>query len=287
MKGVYKEYIGSLAGTFLFVVAMNLIIEPLNLYNGNIAGCAQVINDIMVEFLPLGLPVGTNLVGIIMYIINLPLFVLAYKELSKRIFVRTILVVSFQSLALQLVPIPVAPILKDPLTACIIAGIISGYGVGTTLKCGSTGGGTDILGLFCAKKYPNFSVGKVQIMLSSFVFLYGALRYNLETVAYSAIFLVVSSITIDKVHEQNIKISALIFTKNPKVSEKIIQELDRGATQWMGEGCYLHAKTYIFMTVISKYEVSQLKQLVHELDSQAFITFNHSVSVDGNFVKRL
>ena len=60
-----------------------------------------------------------------------------------------------------------------------------------------------------------------------------------------------------------------------------------GATRWAGEGCYNKTETYIFMTIISKYEVDKLRKLIHEVDPDAFIIMNDDIDVDGHFIKRL
>ncbi|MDD3173453.1 MAG: YitT family protein [Herbinix sp.] len=280
------KYLGQLFGILLFAASLNLIIVPLNLYSGNLTGIAQILKTILIENLNVRLPDGIDLLGIIMFLYNVPLFILSYTKLSKSFFYCTLVCVTIQSLAIALIPIPKTPILDDPLTACIIGGIISGYGVGTTLKYGGSGGGTDVIGLYCAKKYPSFSVGKISIFLSSIVFIYCAIRYDIEIVVYSAIFLCVGAITLDRVHEQNIKTSAMIYTKVEAIDECIISTLGRGATRWFGEGCYTHEHTYIYMTVISKYEVGKLKRLVLEKDPDAFIIFNNRLDVTGNFIKR-
>lgn len=285
-KAILVRYLGSLFGILLFAGSLNLIIVPLNLYSGNLTGIAQIIKTTIMERFHLNLPEGFDLLGIIMFLFNVPLFLLAYKKLSKSFFYCTLVCVSIQSLAVSFIPIPKELILKDPLTACIVGGLISGYGVGTTLKYGGSGGGTDVIGLYCAQKYPSFSVGKISILLSSIVFFYCAIRYDIEIVVYSAIFTFVSAMITDLVHDQNIKTSAMICTKAEAVDECIINNLGRGATRWFGEGCYTHEHTFIYMTVISKYEVGKLKRLVRDLDPDAFIIFNNRLDVSGHFIKK-
>ncbi|MDD3173990.1 MAG: YitT family protein [Herbinix sp.] len=286
-KAMLIQYLGQLFGILLFAGSLNLIIVPLNLYSGNLTGIAQILKTTIIETFHPDLPEGFDLLGIIMFCFNIPLFILAYKKLSKSFFFCTLVCVTIQSIAVSILPIPRELILKDPLTACIIGGMISGYGVGTTLKYGGSGGGTDVLGMYFVQKYPNFSVGKISILLSSIVFLYCAIRYNIETVVYSAIFTFVGAMITDLVHDQNIKTCAMICTKAEAVDECILHHLGRGATRWCGEGCYTHEHTYIYMTVISKYEVGKLKRLIHNIDRDAFIIFNNRLGVSGNFIKKL
>ena len=83
---------------------------------------------------------------------------------------------------MQFTPVPSGPIIEDPLTACILGGIIAGFGSGLTLRNGGSAGGTDILGMYFAKKYPDFSVGKIQNIISAGVYCYCLFRYDIQMV---------------------------------------------------------------------------------------------------------
>lgn len=283
-KTNFINNVAQLTGVALYALSLNLLIVPQNLYSGNLAGVAQVINDLLHL---LFLDNDMNYTGTILYFFNIPLFVLSFFKLGKKFTVKSIIASTFMSALMQFIPIPSVPIIRDRLTSCILAGIISGFGSGLTLRTGGSGGGSDILGLYFAKKYPNFSVGKMQNIISAAVFTYCLFRYDVEVVVYSAICLFVMSFMLDRTHTQNITVSALIFTKNPAVKDCILNDLKRGATCWKGEGCYSQTETYIYMTILSKYEIPRLKQLIHELDPNAFITLNGNIDVDGNFIKRL
>lgn len=283
-KTSFMKWGAELAGAALYALAFNWLILPLNLYSGNLTGVAQVISDLLNMFI---LHSDTNFTGTILYLFNIPLFVLAFCKIGKAFAIKSIIISSFMSAVMQFTPVPSTPIIEDALTACILGGIIAGFGSGLTLRNGGSAGGTDILGMFFAKKYPDFSVGKIQNIISVGVYCYCLLRYDIQAVVYSAIYLFVMSFVIDKTHTQNIKSSAIIFTKHPEVQDCILNDLKRGATRWMGEGCYNKTETYIFMTIISKYEVAKLRKLIHEVDPDAFIIMNDDIDVDGHFIKRL
>ena len=79
----------------------------------------------------------------------------------------------------------------------------------------------------------------------------------------------------------------MIFTKEKDLEAIIINELNRGVTYWNGKGGYTNEDSLVLVTVISKYEIPQLKKIIHDIDPHAFIVFNDGLSVDGNFEKRL
>ena len=287
VRGAVASYAGSLLGALFFVLALNLIIVPHQLYSGTLTGIAQMIESLLRTFAGLSLPEGSNLTGTALLLLNIPLLVLALRVTSKKFLLKSIVTIVFMTLAMSLVPIPSSPLVSEPLTACLVGGALAGFGAGFTLRCGGSGGGTDIIGIYCSVKYPNFTVGKVSVIIGAIVFSYALIAYDFNTVIYSALFTAFYVVTLDHAHYQNIKTSALIFTSNPEAVHAVVKGLGRGATCWEGKGAYTGNHSHIFTTVISKYETHRLKRIVVEADPHAFIILNSKVDVSGNFERRL
>ncbi len=277
----------AIGGSFLFAAGVNLIITPLGLYNGGFMGTAQLIRTFLVSYLHLGFLGQFDLAGIIYFLINVPLLYLAWKEMGRQFFVKTLITVIIQTVFLTLIPVPKTPVIEDYLTACIIGGLVAGTGTGMVLRGGSSGGGQDIIGILCTKKYPGFSVGKISIMMNVFVYGICAFLFDIEIVIYSLIYATVLALACDRAHIQNINMSVMIFTKKQGISRAIMEETGRGVTNWDGEGAYTNETSYILLVMISKYEQDQIKRIVHSIDPNAFMIFNEGCSVVGNFEKRL
>lgn len=281
------ELAWALVGTTLFSLGVNIIITPLGLYNGGFMGMAQLIRTGLVDGLGLRFLGELDIAGIVYYIINIPLFVWAWKEMGKRFLVSSLITVSVQTLWMTFVPIPKEPIISDYLTACIVGGLIVGTGVGMVLRGRSSGGGQDIVGVVCTKKYPGFSVGKITILMNVCIYAVCLFMFDIETVVYSLIYTTVLALACDRMHVQNINISAMVFTKKEGIAQAVMTELGRGVTTWEGFGAYTNETSHILYIMISKYEIEQLKDIIHRVDPKAFIIFNEGSSVVGNFEKRL
>lgn len=276
----------AVCGSFLFAAGVNLFITPLNLYNGGFMGIAQLIRTFLTSVLHLSFG-QTDIAGIVYFIINLPLLYLAWSKMGKGFFIRTVITVIVETAALTFIPIPKHPLIDDRLTACVIGGIVAGFGSGLVLRGSSSGGGQDILGLYFTKKFRNFSVGKMATIINIFVYGVCLIIFNLETAIYSLIYGVISSIACDRVHIQNINMSVMIFTKKLGISKAIMEETGRGVTNWDGAGAYTNETSYILFVMISKYEVNQIRRIVQNIDPNAFMIFTEGCSVEGNFEKRL
>ena len=177
--------------------------------------------------------------------------------------------------------------MDDQLTSCVIGGIAAGVGIGLMLRGGGSGGGLDIIGVYISTKRNGASVGKVSIIFNMVLYLTCAVLFSPEIAIYSIIYSAVSSQAVDRVHYQNIMLQVIIFTKVDDVANPIMSELKRGVTEWNGDGAYTKEATHILLTCISKYELSELKRLVHKCDPHAFIIYIKAYGIDGNFIKKL
>lgn len=277
----------AILGVACYAAAYRWFLVPTNLYSGGFTGVSQLIKMVLVEGFGVHVPEGVDLTGMILWCMNIPLFLLGYKSLGKKFLYRTIVAVCIQSLLLTIIPSPEKPLFNDLLLNGIIGGVLSGFGVGITLRAGGSGGGTDIVGMYCAKNYPEFGVGKLNVVINIFVYAVAAICYDVEVAAYSMIFSIAAGIMMDRVHEQNIKVSAFVVTKDKTLGEKINQAVSRGVTSWKAWGEYSHSEEIVHMVVINKYELQVLKKLIRQQDPQAFVQVLSPNLVIGNFEKRL
>lgn len=281
------KIITTIVGSVLYAIGINLFITPMDLYTGGLIGLCQLIRTFLV--IVLGVNIGNfDLVGLLFFILNIPILLLAFKSIGKRFLVRTIITVITMTVALSVITVN-KPIIDDMLTSCLIGSIIAGVGTGLTLMSTASGGGLDVLGIFFTKKYKNMSFGKVNIFINGIIFLLCFLNFPVEIVVYSVISIVFYSIVVDKMHQQNISVKALIFTKaeTKPIESHIFNELERGITYWDGKGAFTNDATKVLCVCLSKYEVDRLRTIVHTYDKDAFFIFEEGVKVDGNFTKKL
>ena len=282
-----KDLINAILGCFIFAFAVNIFIVPNSLFNGGILGIAQLIRsfiqtmfDIKYSFDP---------AGIISFLINIPLFVMAYKLISKTFFRRTLVCVIFQTIFLTIIPVPKEAIIDDILTGVLIGGILAGIGGGMTLSASGSGGGTDIIGMIVSMKSKDFSVGKISRTINIIIYIICGILYGLPPMIYSIIYAVIMSLVVDQTHKQNICSYVMIFTKNKpdKIIKFIQDELIRDTTYWEAYGGYKKSKTYITYSAMSKYEMQRLERHLNELSKDAFMIKSEGIGIDGNFKKNL
>lgn len=286
LNNYLKDYIICTIGAFMFVVSINCIISPLSLYNGGFVGIGQLVRYVLEHFFNVQIDT-VNISSLVYFLLNIPLFILAYKSMRKAFFCKTIYTVILQTILFSVVPISENSFTQDILTACIVGGIFAGIGVGIILQAGSSGGGQDILGIYYAKIYPGFSVGKITLIVNTFVYSCCALLFDIEIVVYSLIYTFVMSKVIDIVHIRNTNYTVMVFTKKSGLENYLIKQTGRGVTIWSGYGGYTHDELNVAFIALSKYEFSKLKKDLFKFDKEAFVVVNHNILIYGNFQKHL
>lgn len=284
LKWNIYDFIKIFIGTLLFCVAINIFVVPNNLYTGGILGLSQLFRSIIIDIFKLN--VSFDFSGILYYILNIPLFFIAYKNLGKVFFARTIVAITIQTLMLSF--IPTIQVLDDTLANILVGGLLGGAGLGIVLSCGASTGGTDIIGLVGAKKNNKLSVGKLGLMVNIIIYIAAGILYGIKTMIYSIIYSFIDSLTIDKMHEQNICSTAFIFCKeNPRViNDYIKNELNRDFTYWHAQGGYDDSRTYIIYTALTKYELIKLERKMKEFNINTFMVKSEGVGIKGEFEKQ-
>ena len=279
--------VGGLLGSLLMSVAINVFIVPQGLYAGGAYGLCQVIRTLLQT--KLGVEASFDLAGVLYFFMNIPLFLLAFRTLGRTFCLKAGICTVSNSVFLALIPSPAVPIIPDPLTSCMIGGILVGFAAGLVLSCGCSTGGLDILGLYLSKKNNKFTVGRFCISFNVCLYLLCFILFDATTAIYSAIYNVLSNLFLDRLHRQNVSVQLLIFTKSkdPALPKYIMEQLDRGVTYWQAKGAYTGDDVQVLCVCLSKYEIDTLEQVIRDIDPNAFFVMQEGVRVVGNFKRHL
>ena len=270
-----------MAGSAMYACSVNLFMMPLRLYAGGIVGLAQLIRTLAFPRVT-----SVDVAGIINLCLNIPLFLLAYRSMSRKMLIGTVISVAVQTVVFTIVKIPAEPLVCDTLATTAIAGLVAGIGCGPVLTRGGSAGGRDLLGVYLTQK-GNFSVGLMNLTFNACLYTVMAVLFELSVAIYSIIFVAVFSIAVDKFHYQNIELELMIFTHHPEIRDQIMTKYVRGVTCWKGMGAYTRQETEVLVTVVSKSEVEDVKRDILKIDPKAFIIVHEGTTVTGGYQKRL
>lgn len=277
----------AVVATLLYAVGVNLFIVPVGLYSGGVVGLSQVIRTLLAH--SVALPENVDIAGILYFLLNVPVLIMAWKELGRGFLIRTLICVGASSFFLSVIKAPASPLLEDPLSACVVGGILCGFALGLALTCGCSTGGLDVVGLCLSKRGSRFTVGRFSLSFNVALYAACAILFNIQTAIYSVIYTVFCSLFIDRGHQQNISVQVLIFTKDedPQLPSNIMTRLGRGVTYWEGKGAYTGSDLRVLCVCVSKFEVAELQETVRELDPRAFFIVQEGVRIGGNFARKI
>ena len=284
----WLRIVAAVVGELIAAAALNLFIVPLHLYTGGAMGVCQLIRTLLQTHM--GLDFGPyDIAGILYFLVNIPILLIGYKDLGRGLVVKTIICTVSYSLFYSLIPIPSAPIVGDYLTACLLGGILTGIGSGIVLTCGCSSGGLDVIGLCLSKRGSSFTVGKFSLTFNVFLYTACLILFSPEVAIYSVIYNFFTSMVLDRMHQQNVNVMAMIFTHADEhlLGQFIIDNLGRGVTYWNGTGAYTGKDVHVLCVSLSKYEIEELLHAVRSIDPQAFLTVQEGVRIYGNFRKKL
>jgi uncharacterized membrane-anchored protein YitT (DUF2179 family) len=275
-------------GELIVAAALNLFIVPLNLYAGGLFGFCQLLRTLLQTYL--GISFGAyDMAGILYFLMNIPILLLAYKTLGQTLVVKTAICTVAYSLFYSAIPIPAEPIVGDYLTACLLGGILAGVGNGIVLTCGGSGGGLDVVGLCLSKRGSSITVGRFSLSFNFFLYAACLILFSPEVAIYSVIYNFFTAMVLDRMHQQNVTVQALIFTREDEnaLARFIIEQLGRSVTYWNGVGAYTGDNIHVLCVCLSKYEIEELIHTVHTIDPHAFLTVQEGTRIFGNFPRKL
>ena len=125
-----KKIIVLTIGAFIVAVALQLFLLPNKIIDGGVIGISMLVST----------KTGWNL-GLLIFCINAPFVLLAYKALGKKFVINTFIAISLLSIATNIVT-RFHHITQDLLLATVFGGILLGLGVGLILRSNASLDGT-------------------------------------------------------------------------------------------------------------------------------------------------
>jgi len=270
-----KETVGHLLRRYLFIsigvvvtaIALDLFLIPNSVIDGGIIGIALILNFIT------GIPFG-----ILILILNLPFLFFGYKHIGKNFFISSSYAIALLAIVEFLLK-NVGPFVTDSLLATVFGGLLLGAGVGTIIRNGGALDGTEILGILLTKKIP-YSVGEFVMFFNLFIFGWAGFVLGPEKAMYSIITYYIASKAIDIVI-QGLDETKAVFIEYEELGEAIRLRLGRSITKLHGRGGYTDNEKDVIYVVVTRLEISKLKQITTDIDPSAFLTIMNTQETHG------
>ena len=227
-------------------------------------------------------PVGTTT-----FLLNIPLFIVAFFKNGKKFFLSSVIGTAFLSLFLNLFE-KIQPITEDRILSCIYGGILGGIGTAIILKAGASTGGSDLLAQILKKFKPEFRTGNVIVIMDAIIVGLNTIVFKeLEVALYSAIAIYIMGKAIDIFLEgiYFTKLLYIISEKYENIAERITKEVLRGTTGIYAKGMYTNKSKMLLLCAVSRNEVAKVQQIIKQEDENAFLIISNAREVFGKGFK--
>jgi yitT family protein len=278
----FKDILAIIFGAGIFSFGIYFLVIPFHFYEGGATGIT------LITYYLFKIPVS-----LMNLLINIPLFVLAWKLLGKKSLYLSLLgtfSVSAWMALFEAMPLShryhhfIFEAFKgDILLACIASGVVLGLGLGIIFNAGGTTGGTDILARIF-NKYTSLTMGKLMLIVDAIVLVTVVVVFqDVRTAMYTLFFILIDTLVIDLIGEGGFagKGFLIVTAKPEEIAKKVSDDLGRGITFIRGMGYYSRKDLDIVYCVVSRNEMKQMKDIVNQIDPFAFITISEAHEILG------
>ncbi len=283
-KFLTKEYIFEtlknnaiwIVGCSLYAIAVNSFVVPNNIAQSGVTGLAVFFNNLC------HVPVGvTN------FVLNVPLLILMWLFLGRKLVARTLWVTALLSIALDVFSF--MPVYKgEGILASLFCGLLQGAGLGIIMITGATSGGTDIVARLVHKKFPHITVGSVVMVADAAIVAANMLLLrSINSGLYAIIMIFVSTRVINSLiyGTGNGKMLMIVTEKPDEVSKAIVSSSRRGVSVVPAKGAYTGKDKGILICVARKSEVSGIIKIIKSADDKTFIIVSEANEILGEGFK--
>ena len=266
-KQIAWNYVLILVGTAVMALAIQCIYDRVGLVTGGFTGLTIIIRNITKSVISGGIPLWfANIV------LNIPVFIYSYVKFGKKFVGRTLFATIMLSVWLYIIP-GVDLSGDDYLLAALFGGVFTGVGMGIVLRAGATTGGTDMVAALIQTKMRHYSVVQIMQVMDAAIVIAGLYVFGLRSTLYAVVSIFVSTKVSDGFLEgfKNSKAALIITNHYKELAARVMDELGRGVTGMDAKGMYTQDYKCVLYCVVSRKEIVQLKEIVNDVDPDAFV----------------
>lgn len=251
---------------------------PNGLIDGGVTGISLLTNQ----------ETGIS-IALLIVLINIPFVLLGWRQIGKMFSIKSIICISILAVVLVVLPYPV--VTNDKVLIAVFGGFFLGAGIGLTIRGGAVIDGTEILAIFLSRRR-SISVGDFIMLFNIVIFSVAAYLHTIEMALYSILTYMAAAKTIDFILEgiEEFTGVTIISPRTDEIADFIKNKMGRGLTIYTGKKGYGKRgdskETEIIFTVVTRLEISRLKQEIDKIDPNAFIVTQSINDTHGGMVKK-
>ena len=261
----------------IYAVGISMFLDPNNLAPGGLTGAAVILTRII----PITL-------GTLIVIMNIPIMILGAWKFGARFTLSTLYTLVVSSAFMEIFERMGYVVTHDKILAALVGGTLMGAGMGLCLRMETTTGGIDIIIKVLRQKYWQVKSGEMYLIIDGLILAAAALYFtDIEVSMYAGVAIVISTYILDKVlyGSDEAKLVYIVSNKRKIIATRMMVELNMGVTLVEGKGAYNMENTEVIMCVMHKQNLTKVRNLVSEVDPEAFMIVSSATEVFGEGFK--
>ncbi|MBQ9871887.1 MAG: YitT family protein [Eubacterium sp.] len=261
-------------GSVIAAFAIEEFLVGCTILDGGVVGISIMLNTLLK--IPLGL---------LTFLLNIPFLIVGFRKIGKRFIIKSGYAMVVFSIFLQIFA-PLKNVTEDYLLAVSFGGVILGIGVGMVIKFGGCLDGTETVAILLNRKF-KFPVGQTVLIFNIVIFAVAGFFFGFDRAMYSLLTYFITSKVLDIVENgmEQTKAAMIITNDAKEIAEQIYQKLGRTVTIMEGEGL-VSGKKVILYCVLTRFEVRELRSIISNIDSSAFIAISDVSEIIGRHIKK-
>ena len=270
-----KEWLLITLGIVCLTIGVYFFKFPNHFSTGGVSGLSVILAHYFPKFTP----------GTFVTVINVLLLLVGFAVFGRSFGVRTtyasLLFSGLTQLLERIVPLS-QPMTSQPLMELIFAVSLPAVGSAILFNLDASSGGTDIVAMVL-KKYTSLNIGRALLCSDCVITVMACVAFGMETGLFSILGLLMKSLLVDMVLENiNTHKCFHIITTHPEViTDFIVNNLHRGATQLHGEGAFTHQGREVLLTVVNRREAILLRKYIKHVDPGCFLLITNTGEIIG------
>jgi len=299
----FIDYFFITIGAAIMAIGIGVFLVDAKVVPGGVSGLSMAIHYLSSKTIP---------VGVLIWLLNIPLYIWVVKELGKEFGVKTFYGFTLSAFFIDFFrgesPIiggfplhksqTIADLYNNDFMFLILLGAtFLGVGLGLIFKFKGTTAGSDIVAAILNKRF-GIKPGMAIILIDFFVILFAGFIIDVKNLAdqrpalvltlYALFLLFISGKIVDVIIDgfDYARSVHIISDKNSEIAKAIMSKLNRGATAVKSRGLYTGTEREVVVTVVTIKQLVKLLEIIREIDSQAFVTIHNVHEVMGEGFRR-
>ncbi len=265
-------------GTAVMAFSFSVFLAPKNIVSGGFSGLALILSNVFRDFFNINITRG-----VIYFILNVPIFIIAFRNLGKPFVFLSLLSMLVYSFCVDYIDFVIN--VDDALLCSLYGGLIDGVGLGLVIRGNASTGGTDMIGNIIRQKNEKITIGTVVIAINIVIITINVIYTKTLIVALYAFFSIfVEGLACDYISEgpRSIKAYYVISDKYMEIADHLLHDMGRGVTCIATKGMYSMQEHEMLLCLVSRRQVNELNRIVFSADPNAFVFSTDCKDAIGN-----